>query len=209
MNLNTYTVRSSSMPFRSSKCRPTTMSGICGVLRRMVNLGHALAEPIASTGALGSSFATTCFDARDPFRDEFRSSPSPFRQNEFGGTFGGPVVIPKLYHGAEPYVFLLCLRRCATSGGPESVCRPHRRGTLRDFSSSILNQNIYDPATTQPDPSNPGQFTRAQFGASSDSSSPNFNSACKNAAGCPNMIPSSRIDQTIVSFLSTTTAPPT
>ena len=39
------------------------------------------------------------FDARDPFADSQRSSPAPFRQNEFGGSVGGPVEIPKIYNG--------------------------------------------------------------------------------------------------------------
>src|SRR6266478_8932347 len=144
------------------------------------------------------------FDARDPFRDEFRSSPSPFRQNEFGGAVGGPVVIPKLYNGRNRTFFFFAYEGWRYRQAAQNrYLVPTTAELSGDFSSSILNQNIYDPATTQADPSNPGQFTRAQFVASSDPSSPNFNSACKNAAGCPNMIPSSRIDQKIVSFLST------
>src|SRR5260370_28009099 len=42
------------------------------------------------------------FDARNPFRDEFRSSPSPFRQNEFGATASGPAFIPKPSTGRTP-----------------------------------------------------------------------------------------------------------
>src|SRR5260370_39848203 len=109
------------------------------------------------------------FDARDSFRDEFRSSPSPFRQNEFGGSFGGPVVIPKLYNGRNRTFFFFAYegwRYREASQNPYLV--PTAAELSGDFSSSILNHNIYDPATTQADPSNPSQFTRAPFVASSD-----------------------------------------
>src|SRR6266851_4093844 len=45
------------------------------------------------------------FDARNPFTDASRSGPPPFRQNQFGGTVGGPVTIPALYHGTDRTFF--------------------------------------------------------------------------------------------------------
>jgi hypothetical protein len=36
------------------------------------------------------------FDARDSFADEYRSSPSPFRQNQFGATVGPCLAAPSL-----------------------------------------------------------------------------------------------------------------
>src|SRR5260370_24575896 len=42
------------------------------------------------------------FDARDPFQDEFRSSPSAFHQNQVVSTVTGPVFIPKLYNVRQP-----------------------------------------------------------------------------------------------------------
>ena len=53
------------------------------------------------------------FDARDPFRDATSSGPTPFRQNQFGATFGGPVRIPKLYNGNEQDILLLRVRGMA------------------------------------------------------------------------------------------------
>lgn len=149
------------------------------------------------------------FDARDPFRDALRASPSPFRQNQFGAQLNGPVFIPKLYNGRNRTFFLFGYEGWRFNQAAQTRYRVPTDAELSgDFSSSILNQNIYDPATTRPDPSNPGQFTRAEFVASSNPSSPNFNSACTNATGCPNMIPSSRIDQTMVNFIKTYYARP-
>lgn len=40
-----------------------------------------------------------CFDANDWFNDFYKQPEPALRQNDFGGTLGGPVEIPKLYHG--------------------------------------------------------------------------------------------------------------
>src|SRR5438270_2995207 len=46
----------------------------------------------------------TVFDARSHFLPA--SSPKPaFHQNQFGGSVGGPVVIPKLYNGRNKSFF--------------------------------------------------------------------------------------------------------
>ena len=144
------------------------------------------------------------FDARDPFRDEFRSSPSAFHQNQFGATVSGPVFIPKVYNGRNRTFFLFGYEGWRFNQAAQTRYRvPTAQELSGDFSNSILQQKIYDPATTQPDPANPGQFTRSQFIASSNPSSPNFNSVCTNPAGCPNMIPSARLDPTTVNFIKT------
>jgi hypothetical protein len=122
------------------------------------------------------------FDARDSFLDEFRSSPSPFRQNQFGGTVGGPILIPKLYNGRNRTFFFFAYEGWRYSQAAESrYVVPTAAELSGDFSHSLLNQPIYDPTTTAPDPSNPGEYLRTQF------------------AG--NMIPSGRIDAKVVSFL--------
>jgi hypothetical protein len=40
-------------------------------------------------------------------RNFFAPSVTPFRRNEFGVTFGGPIWIPKLYNGKNKTLFLL------------------------------------------------------------------------------------------------------
>ena len=41
------------------------------------------------------------FDANDWFNDYFNQAEAPLRQNDFGGTLGGPVKIPHLYNGTN------------------------------------------------------------------------------------------------------------
>jgi hypothetical protein len=45
------------------------------------------------------------FDANDWFNDHYGKPEPPLRQNDFGGTFGGPVWIPKLYDGRQRTFF--------------------------------------------------------------------------------------------------------
>jgi len=45
------------------------------------------------------------FDANDWFNDYFRVAEPPLRQNDFGGTLGGPIKVPKLYNGKDKTFF--------------------------------------------------------------------------------------------------------
>jgi hypothetical protein len=47
------------------------------------------------------------FDAQDWFNDYFGTPESALRQNDFGGTLGGPVQVPGLYHGKDKTFFFV------------------------------------------------------------------------------------------------------
>jgi hypothetical protein len=47
------------------------------------------------------------FDAQDWFNDYFGVSQPALRQNDFGGTFGGPVTIPDVYRGKDKTFFFV------------------------------------------------------------------------------------------------------
>lgn len=47
------------------------------------------------------------FDAQDWFNDYFGTKEPPVRQNDFGGTLGGPIEIPGLYHGKNKTFFFI------------------------------------------------------------------------------------------------------
>jgi len=128
------------------------------------------------------------FDARNPFADEFRSGPAPFRQNQFGLTVGGPLVIPKLYNGRNRTFFYFGYEGWRyTQAAQARYYVPTDAELSGDFSHSLINQNIYDPETTVPDPSNPGKYLRTQF---------QYN-------GVLNVIPPNRIDPNVVTFIKT------
>lgn len=47
------------------------------------------------------------FDANDWFNDHYGDPITPLRQNDFGGTLGGPIILPKLYNGKDKSFFFL------------------------------------------------------------------------------------------------------
>ena len=84
-------------------------------------------------------------DANNFFSNASRSPRQPFKQNQFGFTLGGPVVIPKLYDGHNKTFFFvdyegLRRRTSASSSFRDIPPVPFRSG---DFSS--FTQRIYDP----------------------------------------------------------------
>jgi len=164
-------------------------------------------------GAAWEFVRNNIFDARDHFKDVNANgspaAPVPFRQNQFGAMFSGPVMLPKLYNGRNRTFFTFAYEGWRFSQASQiKYTVPTNAELAGDFSNSTLTNPIYDPATTQPDPSNPGEFTRTQFVSSSNPGSANYNPACTAAAGCPNMIPVNRIDQRMLQFIQTYYARP-
>src|SRR5882762_1576540 len=47
------------------------------------------------------------FDAKDWFNDYLKVPEAPLRQNDFGGTIGGPLRIPRLYNGKDKTFFFV------------------------------------------------------------------------------------------------------
>lgn len=108
-------------------------------------------------GSLFEFLRNSAMDARNFFSPKGTFFPA-FRLNQFGGSFGGPVVLPKLYNGKDRTFFFVDYegyRRDAQSlivGNVPTVAM--RRG---DFSETAP---IYDPLTTRPSGSG---FVRDQF----------------------------------------------
>ncbi len=88
-----------------------------------------------------------------------------FKRNQFGGTIGGPVYLPKLYDGRNRTFFFFAyegLRERSLNAYTGTVpTEAERRG---DFTRSLeANGNmirIYDPRTTRLDPDRPAGTTR-------------------------------------------------
>jgi len=109
----------------------------------------------------------TVFDARSTF------SPAPikkpdFSQNQFGGSVGGPVRIPKLYNGRDKTFFFGAyqgFRYNQTANSnllvPTEAQLNGDLSSLRDSSGNLIQ--IYNPFSTRPDPAHPGQFIRDPF----------------------------------------------
>jgi len=101
------------------------------------------------------------FDAIPTFTAPGTPQPD-FKQNQFGAEIGGPVYLPKLYHGRDKTFFFFAyqgFRYNQTSNTPLFV--PTAAELNGDLSA--LGVAIYNPFSTRPDPSNPGQFIRDIF----------------------------------------------
>jgi hypothetical protein len=114
-------------------------------------------------GSLFEFLRNSDVDARTYFNTVGTSFPS-FRLNQFGGSLGGPVVIPKVYHGKDKTFFFVDYE------GFRNTVQIFERGnipTLRmrtgDFGELLPNTLIYDPLTTVPNPAVPGSFLRTPF----------------------------------------------
>lgn len=100
-------------------------------------------------------------------RGFFNASRSIHRENEFGGSVGGPVMIPKLYDGRNKSFFFTNINFYKLRGGaqnsiasvPNNAFRNGDLSGLRDASGNLIQ--IYDPATTRAD--GMGGFTRDPF----------------------------------------------
>ena len=99
-------------------------------------------------------------------RGFFNARRSINRQNEYGGSLGGPILIPKIYNGANKSFFFFNTNYFKFRSGPvnqiasvpTAAFRSGDLSQLRDASGLI---QLYDPATTRAD--GQGGFTRDPF----------------------------------------------
>ncbi|HXB72278.1 MAG TPA: carboxypeptidase regulatory-like domain-containing protein [Candidatus Acidoferrales bacterium] len=107
-------------------------------------------------------------EATNFFINQAGQTKGAFIFNEFGGTVGGPVVIPHLYNGRNRTFFFFSYDGLRwVQSYPMTTSLPTTAQRTGDFSNT-KNQNgqlvtIYDPASTVPNPSVPGTFTRSPF----------------------------------------------
>src|SRR5882672_10064285 len=133
-------------------------------------------------GTVWEYVRNTAFDARNTFLKKV----TPFRQNQFGASFGGPVWIPKLYNGKNKTFFYFAYQGFRYTQNNDSLLKVPTAAQLAGDESSFPTQ-IYNPFTTRPDPANPGKFMRDPFPG--------------------NQIPSNLIDPRMVAFIQAVLPP--
>ncbi len=122
------------------------------------------------TSALhGSAFEflrNSQLDANGFFRNRNRTPRGAFQRNQFGGTLGGPILIPKLHDGRNRSFFFFDYQgtrwRSASEFTGTMPLEEWKRGdfsNLRNAPGQLIR--IYDPLTTRPD--GQGNFIRDQF----------------------------------------------
>jgi len=110
-------------------------------------------------GSLFEYLRNSAVDARSYFNKRGTAFPA-FRLNQFGGSLGGPVVLPKIYNGKNRTFFFMDYEAFRSSTQTFVLGNvPTLREREGDFSETAP---IYDPLTTRANPAGPG-FIRDQF----------------------------------------------
>lgn len=134
-------------------------------------------------------------------RNRFLPTTTPYKQNQFGGVFGGPLIPKRFRSGPAKTFFFLGVEGFRSSRAQESL---NNLATPAELAGNLspFTEQIYNPFSTRPDPNNPGQFIRDPFMCDSSGSPMPVNSSGMQSAGTPcNMIPSSLINHPLVSYL--------
>ncbi|MFN7934739.1 MAG: TonB-dependent receptor [Bryobacteraceae bacterium] len=117
-------------------------------------------------------------------RNTFLASVAPFKGHTFGGTAGGPLIIPKVYNGKNKTFFFGGYQRFYSVGPAQSTLRVPTPANLQGDMSD-WPQQIYDPFSTRANPD--GTFVRDPFSG--------------------NRIPASRLNPGMVYFAQTVLPP--
>lgn len=112
-------------------------------------------------GSAWEFFRNTQLEANDFFSNKAHLPRANFRFNQFGATLGGPIRKDKTF-----FFFAYEGLRWIQSGSAVGTL-PTAAQRAGDFSSTYNSQGqvipIYNPFSTRPDPSSPGQFIRTQY----------------------------------------------
>jgi len=120
-------------------------------------LGHSVSSNIdlvlkSGTNELhGSAYEflrNEAFAANDFFSNQRGAPRSRTRYNRFGGSLGGPVVIPKIYNGRQKTFFFLAVEGILDAF-PEPKFFTVPTQAMRNGDFSALPNPIYDPLTAQ------------------------------------------------------------
>ena len=110
-------------------------------------------------GSLYEFFRNDALDAANFFDNFAGLRKAPLRYNLFGGTLGGPVVLPRVYHGHNrPFFFVNYEGTRIRTSHTAQLSVPTSQQRNGDFSNLgfRVNQPIFDPSTTRPNPTGAG-----------------------------------------------------
>ncbi|MCU1261906.1 MAG: Cna domain protein, partial [Bryobacterales bacterium] len=111
-------------------------------------------------GSAYEYFRNDKLDANDFFANKQNTGKVPFRQNQYGVAVGGPVIIPKTYHGRDKTFWFFNWEGFRARRGQTNISSFPLQ-TQRDGDFTALGKPIYDPLTGQLGPD--GSVVRQQF----------------------------------------------
>jgi Carboxypeptidase regulatory-like domain/TonB dependent receptor-like, beta-barrel len=95
-------------------------------------------------------------------RSFFAQKIEPLKRNQFGFTLGGPMILPKVYNGKNRTFWFFAYEGLRLRQG-QTFFATVPTAQMRNGDFSQLPTQLYDPATTAPDPNNPGSYIRDPF----------------------------------------------
>jgi hypothetical protein len=95
-------------------------------------------------------------------RSTFLPHVTAFKQNQFGGTFGGPLWIPKVYNGKNKTFVYLGAEGFVYTRASNTLLRVPTAAELGGDLSDVPTQ-VFNPFSTREDPNRAGSFIRDPF----------------------------------------------
>lgn len=122
----------------------------------------------AAHGTLYEFLRNSKTDANNFFSNRAGQPLAAFQRNQFGGTFGGPVYLPRIYNGKNRTFFFLGYQATRTrQADVVTTTVPLDQWKQGDFSnlrnSAGASIVLYDPLTTTTQPNAQGAYTRTAF----------------------------------------------
>src|SRR5204862_5660815 len=119
-------------------------------------------------GSVYEFFRNSKLDSNNFFANKAGLKLASFKRNQFGGSIGGPIFVPKVYHGKGKTFFFFDYegqRRLSASTAQHTVPTDlERRGDFSQTRSANGQvRTIFNPFSTRPDPARAGQFLRDPF----------------------------------------------
>ncbi len=154
-------------------------------------------------GSLYDYVRNDAFNASDFFDNELGQPRPVLKRNQFGGTIGGPITVPKLINGKDRFFFFFAYqgqRQTATqSQGLVSTYTPAE--LTGDFSQSGFRaQNAQNPAGPEP---NVACFLTGNWYNALDLTQPNNPVPIPDGTGCAKDVNDSPVQGTVHSFYQT------
>ncbi|MBV8830222.1 MAG: TonB-dependent receptor [Acidobacteriaceae bacterium] len=143
-------------------------------------------------GSLYDFLRNTHLDANNWFNNLNGIARPGEHTNQFGGAAGGPVIIPGVYNGRNKTFWFVNYeglrdRHALTQTFTIPTLAQDRGDFSQTFNSAHQLITIYDPLSTRPNPSAPGQYIRTPF--------------------ANNMVPTSRLDPVAMKAIALYPAP--
>ena len=127
---------------------------------------------------------------------------TPYKQNQFGGVFGGPLVPKRWRSGAPKTWFFAGYEGFRSVRAAQSLGLRPTDAELAGNLSNLPGQ-IYNPFTTRADPAHAGQFIRDPFKCDAGGNPLAVDASGYQGAGTPcNILPPSLIDPNLVKYYS-------